>query len=57
MASKAVLSGLNVPVPPDHIAEVALPPITPASCTFGVVAQMVYVAPASTVAEGFTVMV
>ena len=35
------MSGLKVPVPPDHVAEVALPPILPARVTLGVVSQIV----------------
>ena len=41
IAFKVVLSGLNVPVPPVQVAEVALPPIEPARVTFGVVEHIV----------------
>ena len=34
-ALSVVLFGANVPVPPDHTPPVALPPITPASVTLG----------------------
>ena len=36
VAVRLVLLGVKVPVPPDHVAEVALPPIDPASIAFAV---------------------
>ena len=51
-----MLFGLNVPVPPDHVADVAEPPITPANVTV-LPAQIVCAEPASTVANGLIVIV
>jgi hypothetical protein len=56
IALSVVLFGLNVPVPPDHVADVAEPPVTPANVTV-LPAQIVCAAPASTVATGLIVMI
>src|SRR5664279_3412508 len=55
IAVNVVLFGLYAPVPPDHVADVALPPLRPASVTV-LPAQIIWSAPAFTVAAGFIVI-
>ena len=54
-ALSVVLLGENVPVPPDHVAVVAEPPIVPASVTV-LLPHIVCAGPASTVAAGLIVI-
>ena len=50
------MSGLNIPVPPLHVALPAPPPITPARVTSGDVAQTTWSIPAFAIAAGLTVI-
>jgi hypothetical protein len=50
------LFGVKVPAPPLHVPEVADPPTTPASVTFGAPAQTTWSVPAFTVAAGLIVI-
>ena len=55
-AFKVDALGEKVPDPPLHVAAEAAPPITPASVTFGLVAQTTWSIFALTVAAGFIVI-